>query len=149
MHRNDVRSRSGKVGNVPLGLDNHQVHVDGKLGGLSDSLDNDGTERDVGYEAPIHDVDVNPIGACGGDGANFFVETAEVGGENRRGDANRLRAHEATASIFFSARCRPQRRRRLFEKVPTTFFERANGFCNNTRCRYARTTRDGWKAEAL
>ncbi len=30
----------------------------------------------------VHDVDMDPVGAGGGDGANLFAELCEIGGQN-------------------------------------------------------------------
>ncbi len=39
-----------------------------------------GPDRDVRHEMPVHDIDMDPVGAGGVDGAHFFPEPGEVGG---------------------------------------------------------------------
>ena len=41
-----------------------------------------------GHEAPVHDVDVDPVGAGRLDGLDLLGEPAEVGGEDGGGDAD-------------------------------------------------------------
>ena len=37
---------------------------------------------------PVHDVDMNEIGAGRRDGGDFLAQTGEIGGENGRSDAH-------------------------------------------------------------
>ena len=38
----------------------------------------------------VHHVDMDPVGARGVDGADLLAKAREIGGENGRGDADRL-----------------------------------------------------------
>ena len=60
-----VGAGPNEVLKVALGLDDHEMDVEGLNSGASDCLDHDRAERDVRHEAAIHHVDVNPIGASG------------------------------------------------------------------------------------
>ena len=43
-------------------------------------------DRQVGHEMPVHDVDMDPVGARLVDRAHFLAELGEVGGQDRGGD---------------------------------------------------------------
>src|SRR3984893_11128107 len=45
-----------------------------------------GSDGDVGYEMPVHDVHVDPIGARFVDRAHFLAELGEIGGKDGWGD---------------------------------------------------------------
>jgi hypothetical protein len=53
-------------------------------------FDDDRSNGDVRHEVAVHDIDVQPIGARGFDSLNLVFETAEVRGQNGRGDFHRL-----------------------------------------------------------
>src|SRR3989475_438196 len=48
---------------VALGLDHHQMHVDGFVGEPPQRRDHVGTEREVRHETPVHHVHMQPVGA--------------------------------------------------------------------------------------
>ena len=87
MHGDDVGAGLGERLNILFGLDDHQVDVDAFLRGGSNRLDDDGANRDVGHEAAIHYVDVNPIGPRLIDRLDFGLKTAKISGKDRGGDS--------------------------------------------------------------
>src|SRR4051794_14178646 len=86
--RHSVRAGSNKVVEVPLRLYDHEVNVERQPGELTHGLDDLRTEREVRYEATIHDVDVNPVGASGLAHRDLIGELREVGAEDRRSNTN-------------------------------------------------------------
>src|SRR5207244_13351750 len=48
---------------VALGLDHHQMHVDGFVGEPPQRRDHVGPEREVRHETPVHHVHMQPVGA--------------------------------------------------------------------------------------
>lgn len=62
------------------------MNVDGQPGGGANGSHDERPHRDVRDEAPVHDVDVNPVGPGGLDRTNLFGEAAEVSRKNRRRD---------------------------------------------------------------
>ena len=107
---------------VAIGGLDHQVDVDRERRRAPDGFDDDGTERDVRHEAPVHHVDVHEPGTAALDGLHGVGEMGEVGGEHRGSEdheASRLtsrtsgvRALDAVAGRQASgaARCRAPRR---------------------------------------
>ena len=93
LHGNDVGAGIGEVGDVVLRLHDHQVHVEGLARNRSQGLHDQGTDRDVGHEAAVHYVNVNPVSACLVDGTHVFAKTGEIGGEDRWRDHQGLGAH--------------------------------------------------------
>ncbi len=102
-----------EVGDVLLGLDDHQVHVERKLRRALHGLDDDRTDRDVGDEAAVHHVDVHPVGAGLLDRRDLVGEAAEVGRQDRRRDddapAHERRSRRAEKKPSVSWRCGQQR----------------------------------------
>jgi len=74
----------------PERVHHHEVHVQRKRRELAHRLDQNRTEREVGYELPVHHVDVQEIGARAGDDPDLVLEAREIGGEDRRADAPEL-----------------------------------------------------------
>ncbi len=83
----------GEVGNILFRLNDHQVNVEGLFGDGPEGLHHQGTDRDVGNEATVHDIDMNPVGTGFIHGADVLAQACEVGGEDRRGDHQGLGAH--------------------------------------------------------
>src|SRR5213078_2391519 len=76
-----------KVLEVPFGLHDHQVTIEGQVGELADRFYNLGAKGDVGDELAVHDIDVNPIGATRLAHRNLVRQSCEVGGEDAWRDA--------------------------------------------------------------
>ncbi len=58
-----IGARRGKIGDVALRLDDHEVYIE-RLGGCPPyGPDDHWSQRDIGHETAIHDIDMNPIRA--------------------------------------------------------------------------------------
>jgi hypothetical protein len=90
MHRNDVRPGLGECLNILLGFDDHQVYVDHLSRRRTNRFHNRRANRDVGHETPVHDIDVNPIGASFIDRLDFSRKAAKISGKDRGGNSERL-----------------------------------------------------------
>ena len=74
LHRDDVCPGLGEFRHVFLGLHDHQVNVEGLGGYRAQGLDDQGANRDVGHKAPIHHIDMDPVGASFVHGAHILTE---------------------------------------------------------------------------
>ena len=63
----------GKRGEIALRLDDHQMNVEGLCGRAADRLQHDRPDGDVRNETAVHHIDMDPVGAGGVDGADFFT----------------------------------------------------------------------------
>ena len=68
---------------------NHQMHIEGDGRVAAERLDQPRPEGDIRDKMPIHNVQMQPIRTCCGDGAHFLTEFGEIGGQKRRGDERR------------------------------------------------------------
>src|SRR3546814_13958464 len=75
---------SSEAGDERVDRGDHQMHVEHPVGVRAQRLHDGGADRQVGHEMPVHDVDVNPVGAGVGDGADLFAQPREVGGPEDR-----------------------------------------------------------------
>ena len=86
--------RSGAGSNVFLdiafGFFDHQVDVQWQRRRAVCCADDGRTDRQVGHEVPIHDIDMNPVCTRGFDGLDFLAQSGEVAGKNRRSDTDRF-----------------------------------------------------------
>mmetsp|Transcript_2000 Transcript_2000/g.9027 ORF Transcript_2000/g.9027 Transcript_2000/m.9027 type:complete len:298 (-) Transcript_2000:14-907(-) len=82
----DVGASLGEVRDAELGLDDHEVAVEHLVGDGAERVDDEGADGDVGDEAAVHDVDVDPLGAGLIDSLDLGAEGGEVGGEDGWGD---------------------------------------------------------------
>src|SRR3954454_14251527 len=57
------RARIGEIRDVSVGIRDHQMHVQRKLGYLPDRSDDWGTNCNVGHKMSIHYIDVQQMGA--------------------------------------------------------------------------------------
>ncbi|GAC1701481.1 MAG: hypothetical protein NVS9B6_16460 [Candidatus Limnocylindrales bacterium] len=73
------------------------MDVEGKPGGAAQVSDHLRTEGEVRHEMPVHNVDVNPVGAGGLGRSDRVPEMGEVRGE--------YRGRELQFSISFSPSC--------------------------------------------
>jgi hypothetical protein len=48
---------------IAIGLDDHQMHVDGLRGCLAHRFDDNRADRDVRDKAPVHHIDMDPVGS--------------------------------------------------------------------------------------
>ncbi len=61
LHDDVIGAALGKSLDVMFRLDDHQMHVERLGGGSADRLDDRGAERDIGDEASVHHIDMDPI----------------------------------------------------------------------------------------
>ena len=105
----------GEIVEIMLGLDDHQMDIDRFRRRLAHRLDDDRADRDVRHKAPVHHIDMDPVGAGAVDRAHLVGEPAEIGRQDRRGDDDRSGpSARASCGYGFSGRhCRPLRHSRL------------------------------------
>ena len=82
VHGDHVRPGLRKRLNIFLRFDNHEMGVDGLRRRGTDRLHDQRTNRDVGHETAIHDIDVDPIGARLIDRLDFSLKTAKISGKD-------------------------------------------------------------------
>ena len=75
----------GEAGDVFFGFDDHQMHVQQFRRGLADGLHHRESERDVGDEYAVHDVDMHPFGGASVDHLRIAFQVAEIGRQHRGG----------------------------------------------------------------
>ena len=90
---------------VMIGMLDHQVDIERKLGLLAHKIDNRRPEGDIIDEMSVHDVAMNPICAGFFSGANFIGQAGKIGSENGGRDDNFLRGHVANVK---RSRCNVQ-----------------------------------------
>jgi hypothetical protein len=69
----------------------HQVRLDRQSGRFAHRFDDQRAECQVRNEVPVHNVDLDPIGAGGFCFSNLIAEPARVGREDRGNDLDGLR----------------------------------------------------------
>ena len=78
------RTRLCRLGDVTLGVDNHEMHVKRFLAHLSHRVKHGETERDIRNEDTIHDVHVKPVSLTTVNHLDVRLEVNEIGGKQRR-----------------------------------------------------------------
>ena len=73
-----------------IGSRDHEMGVQRDSGCGGGGFHEGGAEGDVVDEVAVHDVEVEPVGAGGFSSLNFSLETAEVAGEDRGSDDERM-----------------------------------------------------------
>ena len=73
----------------------HQMHVEDLFGVRPERLHHVRADGDVGHEMPVHDIDMDPVGAGRIDGAHLLAEPGEIGREDRWGDDDVFASHIA------------------------------------------------------
>ena len=63
VHGDDVAARLGEVRHAELRLDDHKVRVERLVRHRAERVDDERPDGDVGHEASVHDVDVDPVAA--------------------------------------------------------------------------------------
>ena len=89
MYGNPIGAGFDKLRRVLVWIGDHQVNVHRNNRDLAHPFHYDRANGDVWHEVTVHDIDVQPIGAGGFDSLDFVLETAEIGGQNRRSDFHR------------------------------------------------------------
>src|SRR5437763_16244865 len=79
MHRDRVCPCMGEGLEIRIAGCDHQVYVEHLAGMPSHGFDHIRSYADVGYEVPVHHVDMDPVGARGIDGPHLLAETREIG----------------------------------------------------------------------
>ena len=80
VHGDEVGARLGEGFQIRIARRDHQMHVERLFGVRTDGLHHVGADRNVRHEMSVHDVDVDPVGAGGVDGAHLVTKLGEVGG---------------------------------------------------------------------
>ena len=88
MDRHDVRASLDEGLEIGIGRRDHQVHVEGQRAVPAQRAHQRGAEGDVRHEMPVHDVEMQPVGAGGFDGVNLLAQSGEVSGQEGWGDAD-------------------------------------------------------------
>ena len=96
MEGEHAHAEVGVLGDVPLRLHHHEVHIEGRVGELPERLDERGPKREVGDEAPIHHIDVQPLRATGQGRFDLFTELSEIGREETGRDSDSHQLFPAT-----------------------------------------------------
>src|SRR2546423_1078029 len=102
----DAGSRAGEGLDEEVRSLDHQVRLDGELGDPSHRLDRSRSEGEVGDEMPIHDIDLDPVGAALDRLPDLLTEAREVRGQDRGDDLDALHSlysPEAARSISHRA----------------------------------------------
>ena len=100
LHQEMIGAGVGEGRKIALRLDDHQVDVERLCRRAADRLQHDRPDGDVGDEAAVHHVDVDPVGAGGVDGAHLLAQSGEIGGQNRRSDDDRWRLPALMSDTF-------------------------------------------------
>lgn len=78
MNRDPVRSGTYEVIDVPGGVLDHKVHVEGESGTVADAPDHRRAEGQVGDEHPVHHIEVYPVRSGFFDPCNLIAHSGEV-----------------------------------------------------------------------
>src|SRR5436853_3684843 len=77
--RDQVRAGAREVGNVAVGVGDHQMAVKRQPCRFARGFDNERADSNVRHKMPIHDVDVNQARAAALGSLNLFAEPREIG----------------------------------------------------------------------
>ena len=88
VNRQNVGAGFGKGIEIGVGRRNHQMDVDDQRRVRAQRLDHHRPDGNVGNEMPVHDIDMDVIGAGSGDRTDFRPQIGEIRRQDRRGDAN-------------------------------------------------------------
>ena len=91
-----VRARRPESVQVRVDRRDHQVDVEGKGGVRPKRFDHLRTDRDVGHEMAVHDVDVHPVGPRSLDRPHFLAEARKIGRPDGGSDDRRM-SHQTLA----------------------------------------------------
>ena len=93
MDRDEIGAGLRESVEIGIAGRDHQMHVEEEFGMRPQRRDDRRPDRDVRHEMTVHHIDMDPVGAGGGDGADFFAEIGEIGGQDRGRDDER--AHDS------------------------------------------------------
>ena len=57
----DISTGLGEISHTEFGLHDHEMAIEDLVGDGAESIHNQGTDGDVGHEAAIHNINVNPV----------------------------------------------------------------------------------------
>jgi hypothetical protein len=80
VHGDDVGAGPGEGFEIGVGGCNHQMHVERLFGVRTDRANDIGANGNIRDKMAVHDVDMDPVGAGGIDGAHLLAEFCEIGG---------------------------------------------------------------------
>ena len=84
MHGQYVGSQIMKCINVPIGIDNHQVHIQWLFGVFGNGFHHRHTKTDVGNEHAVHDIQMKPIRLRRVDDLYITLQIGKICRQNRR-----------------------------------------------------------------
>ena len=113
-----IRPRLGEHLEIALRLDDHEMHIEGLGSRPSDGLQHDRPDRDVGHEAAIHHIDMNPVGAGAIDRAHLLAQAREVRRQHGRRDQNRRHRQRRAAPWIASVADMQDPSRRRLDRAP-------------------------------
>jgi hypothetical protein len=90
MNAQEIGPSASKIIEVPIGIGDHEMHIQRRFRRRAHGLDHQWANCDVGNEMAVHDVDVNQVGAPLRNRPNLVRQPPEVGTKNRRSNE---RAH--------------------------------------------------------
>ncbi len=73
-----IRPRFGKDAEVALRLDHHEMHIERLRRRAPDRLQHDRPNGDIGHEAAIHHIHMDPVGAGRIDRADLLAQAREI-----------------------------------------------------------------------
>mmetsp|Transcript_67334 Transcript_67334/g.147544 ORF Transcript_67334/g.147544 Transcript_67334/m.147544 type:complete len:243 (-) Transcript_67334:81-809(-) len=82
VHRNNVGTSLGEVGDALLRLHNHQVAIQDLVRHRANGINDQGADGDVGHKAAIHHVDVHPIAASLINSLDLLAQLGKVSGQD-------------------------------------------------------------------
>src|SRR5712691_86778 len=85
-----VSAGLGEGREIALRLDDHQMNIERLGGRAADGLQHGRADGDVGHEAAVHHIDMDPIGLGSVDGAHLLAQSGEIGSQYRWCHENRL-----------------------------------------------------------
>ena len=95
----ELAARFHEPGQQPVGLVHHEVGLERDLHQRADGGDHVRPEGQVGNEAPVHHVPLDPVHAGLLEGSHLVAEAGEVGREDGRDDADGRGIHGAGPSV--------------------------------------------------
>jgi hypothetical protein len=82
VNRQNIRTGFDEFVEKRVGVRDHQVNIDRETCCTTDRTDNKRTDRDVGDEMSINDIDVNPVRTALVRRRDFVVQAGEIGRKN-------------------------------------------------------------------
>ena len=83
MKGDDIRTSFSKGFNMSFRVLHHQMHIENSLARGAQGFYYQRTQRDIGYEAAVHHVDMDVFGTSIGDFLDFVGQMCKIGGQNR------------------------------------------------------------------